>query len=47
MQAVSGASLYKNLTFLDKSLETRIFPESICIEENPFLIGGNGFSAIR
>ena len=42
VQAISGASLYKNLTFLDKSLETRIFPESICIEENPFLIGEMG-----
>ena len=42
VQAISGASLYKNLTFLDKSLDTRVFPESICIEENPFLIGEMG-----
>ena len=42
VQAISGASLYKNLTFLDKSLDTRIFPESICIEENPFLVGEMG-----
>ena len=42
VQAISGASLYKNLTFLDKSLNTRIFPEFICIEENPFLIGEMG-----
>ena len=42
VQAISGASLYKNLTFLDKSLGTLIFPESICIEENPFLIGEMG-----
>ena len=42
VQAISGASLYKNLTFLDKSLDTLVFPESICIEENPFLIGEMG-----
>ena len=42
VQAISGSSLYKNLTFLDKSLGTKVFPESICIDENPFLTGEMG-----
>ena len=42
VQAISGSSLYKNLTFLDKSLGTKVFPEFICIDENPFLTGEMG-----
>ncbi|MAC66390.1 MAG: metalloprotease PmbA, partial [Proteobacteria bacterium] len=39
VQALSGGALYKNLTFLDKSIGEQVFPPSITITEDPFIKG--------
>ncbi|MDO4723695.1 MAG: metalloprotease PmbA [Comamonadaceae bacterium] len=41
-QAISGAALYRQSSFLPDSLGQQVFPEHIEIEENPFLLGGKG-----
>lgn len=40
--AVSGSQLYRKLSFLNDSLEKKIFPEFVTIEENPFVKKGYG-----
>ena len=42
VQAVSGNSLYKNLSFLNKSLGTRVFSSHVQILEDPFESGAIG-----
>ncbi|WP_420806070.1 metalloprotease PmbA [Ferrimonas senticii] len=37
--AISGASLYRNASFLTDSLEQQLFPEWFAIEENPHIKG--------
>lgn len=39
--AISGGSLYRNLSFLNNSLNTQVFPEWLTITEDPFVIKGS------
>jgi PmbA protein len=40
MGALSGGSLYRRLSFLNDSLGTKIMPEWLTINENPFILKG-------
>ena len=42
VQAISGSSLYKKLSFLNESIGKSIFSSHVQIQEDPFLIGGIG-----
>ncbi|RMX06658.1 metalloprotease PmbA [Corticibacter populi] len=44
VQATSGGALYRNSSFLQDSLDQKLFPVHIEIEENPFILGGKGSS---
>jgi PmbA protein len=39
--AISGGSLYRNLSFLNNSLNTQVFPKWLTIIEDPFVIKGS------
>ncbi|GAA4901707.1 metalloprotease PmbA [Ferrimonas pelagia] len=45
ISAISGASLYRNASFLKDSLGTQLFPQWLNIEERPHLRGGLASSA--
>lgn len=41
LQAISGGNLYRNLSFLNNSLDTQVFPSWLTIKEDPFVIKGS------
>jgi len=45
LRAINGSLLYRDATFLLKSIDTKIFPEFLSITENPHLINGLGSAA--
>jgi PmbA protein len=44
VQATSGGALYRNTTFLPKSLGQRVMAEHLDIDEDPFILKGKGSS---
>jgi PmbA protein len=40
IHAISGSALYRRATFLLDALDTRVFPDWVNIEENPFVMQG-------
>jgi PmbA protein len=42
LSAISGGSLYREASFLVRSLDTQLFPEFVTITENPYILKGLG-----
>jgi PmbA protein len=42
VQGVSGGALYRKSTFLLDSMGKQVFPKDICLDEDPFVLGGKG-----